>query len=97
MQQQIAMQQAAMPQQAKMQQQIDSQSVSYDDIGNDEVIAYLKQINPQAYEQLMKLSPEQQQLALTMMRKGNTGLEQQPTPDYVNSHQESYPNTEGDL
>ncbi|MGN1320831.1 MAG: hypothetical protein ACI4U6_06925, partial [Acutalibacteraceae bacterium] len=97
MQQQIAMQQAATQQQAEMQQHIDSQSVSYDDIGNEEVIAYLKQINPKAYEQLMKLSPEQQQLALTMMRKGNTGLEKQPTPDYVNSQQESDFNTEGDL
>ena len=89
--------QAKMQQQTGMQQQIDSQSVSYGDIGNDEVIAYLKQINPKAYEQFMKLSPEQQQLAFNMMRKGNTGLEQLPTPDYVNLQQESDPNIEGDL
>ena len=86
-----------MQQQTGIQQQIDSQSVSYGDIGNDEVIAYLKQINPKAYEQFMKLSPEQQQLAFSMMRKGNTGLEQLPTPDYVNLQQESDPNIEGDL
>ena len=89
--------QAKMQQQTGIQQQIDSQSVSYGDIGNDEVIAYLKQINPKAYEQFMKLSPEQQQLAFSMMRKGNTGLEQLPTPDYVNLQQESDPNIEGDL
>ena len=40
------------------------------DTTDDEVLEYLKQTNPQAYEQLMRLSPEEQQQALSMMRGG---------------------------
>ena len=42
--------------------------VSPDEIGDDEVIEYIRQNNLQVYEQLMRLSPEDQQRALAMMR-----------------------------
>ncbi len=68
-QEQAAQQQATMQQQA-MAQSNEAENVSLDEIGNEEVIEYIKQNNPQVYEQLMKLSPQQQQEALMMMRNG---------------------------
>jgi len=47
-------------------------SVSSDDIGDDEVIEYVRQTNPEIYERLMSLSPEEQQRALMMMRQGSS-------------------------
>ncbi len=44
--------------------------VSPDDISDDEVLQYLQQTNPQVYEKLMALSPEEQAQALSMMRNG---------------------------
>ncbi|MBR6502287.1 MAG: hypothetical protein IKT42_02485 [Clostridia bacterium] len=69
-QQEMAEQQAAMQQQAMAQQ--NEASVSTDEIGDAEVLEYVKQNRPDVYERLMRLSPEDQQKALTMMRNGAT-------------------------
>ncbi len=68
----------ARKQQAQMmamqqQQAMTGQSVapvSPDEIGDDEVLEYIKQTNPEIYERLMSLSPEEQQRVLMMMRQG---------------------------
>lgn len=66
-QEQMAAQQQAM---AQHQAQMPQQSVSPDDIGDEEVLEYIRQNNPQVYEQLTMLSAEEQQQALAMMRNG---------------------------
>ena len=66
-QEQAAMQQA-MAQQAAVAQP----EISPDSIGDEEVVEYIRQNNPAAYEKLMSLSPEEQQQAMVMMRN-NTG------------------------
>lgn len=72
--QMAAEQQAAIEQQAMAQQAMadgQSASVSPDEIGDDEVLRYVRQTNPEIYEKLMSLPPEEQQKALMMMRKRN--------------------------
>ena len=65
--------QAAAQQQAMMQGQAASQpNVTPDQIGDGEVLEYIRQTNPEVYERLMSLSPEDQQRAMAMMRN-NTG------------------------
>lgn len=59
------------------------------DTTDDEVLEYLKQTNPQAYERLMRLSPEEQQQALSMMRGGA------PTPAPTSQNMD--PNMVGDM
>ncbi len=44
--------------------------VSPNEIGDEEVLEYIKQTNPEIYERLMSLSPEEQQRVLMMMRQG---------------------------
>lgn len=64
-------------QQQVMAQQMAAQpSVTPDGIGDGEVLAYIKQNNPQVYEKLMSLSPEDQQRALSMMRNSAGGAQQ---------------------
>ncbi len=70
-------QQAAAMQKQQMMTQQPEAPVSPDQIGDDEVLEYIKQNNPQVYEQLMRLSPEDQQRALTMMRTGAGGAQSQ--------------------
>lgn len=70
-------QMTAQQQQAQMiQQQVAEPDVTPDDIGDEEVLDYLKQNNPQVFEKLMSLSPEDQRRAMAMMRNA-TGNEQQ--------------------
>ena len=65
--------QVAAQQQAMMQQQAAAQpNVTPDQIGDGEVLEYIRQTNPEVYERLMSLSPEDQQRAMAMMRN-NTG------------------------
>lgn len=65
--------QAAAQQQAMMQGQAAAQpNVTPDQIGDGEVLEYMRQTNPEVYERLMSLSPEDQQRAMAMMRN-NTG------------------------
>ncbi len=69
-------QQAAAMQQQQMMaaQQNDaqvSQNVAPDDISDEEVLEYIKENNQQVYEQLMQLSPEDQQRAMAMMRNSS--------------------------
>lgn len=65
--------QVAAQQQAMMQQQSTAQpNVSPDQIGDGEVLEYIRQTNPEVYERLMSLSSEDQQRAMAMMRN-NTG------------------------
>ncbi len=65
--------QVAAQQQAMMQQQAAAQpNVTPDQIGDGEVLEYMRQTNPEVYERLMSLSPEDQQRAMAMMRN-NTG------------------------
>ncbi len=66
----------AAQQQAMAQQMASEPSVTPDDIGDEEVLEYIKQNNPQVYEQLMRLSPADQQRALVMMRNGAGGAQQ---------------------
>lgn len=69
--QQAAMQQQ-MAQQAMPQQQMAARSnVTADDIGDEEVLAYIKQNNPEVFDKLMQLSPEEQKRVLAMMRQSN--------------------------
>ena len=68
--------------QSQMLTQQDENAQQYD-ISDREVLNYVKQTNPQVYEKLKQLSPEDQLRAFSMMR-GN-GTEQQNTE------------TEGDL
>lgn len=64
-----AQQQAMMQQEAMMQGQVAAQpEVSPDQIGDGEVLEYIRQTNPEVYERLMSLSPEDQQRAMDMMR-----------------------------
>lgn len=77
--QMAAEQQAALGQQAMAEQ--GAALVSPEQISDDEVLEYVKQTNPQIYEKLMSLSPEEQQKALMMMRQGgssptNTGTQE---------------------
>ena len=51
------------------QQTVAAENVSPDQIGDEEVLEYVKRNNPQVYEQMMALSPEEQQQALAMMRQ----------------------------
>ena len=67
--QMAAEQQAAMAQQQAKAGEQSAQPVSPEQIGDDEVIEYIRQTNPEIYERLMSLSPEEQQRALTMMRQ----------------------------
>ena len=68
---------ATMQQQQAMAQQMTAQpSVAPDDIGDEEVLAYIRQNNPEVYEKLMSLPPEDQQRALAMMRNGAGGAQQ---------------------
>lgn len=62
-----------------------------DDVSDDEVIEYIRQTNPQIYEQLMALSPEEQTQALAMMRNGGQSPEQSAPPQTQN------PEVVGDL
>lgn len=80
MQQQQAQTQAA--QQAMAQEQ-SHQRVAPDDISDQEVLAYIKQNNPQVYEQLLSLSPEDQQRAIAMMRNGGNAAQQNTDPNVV--------------
>lgn len=84
-QQEQQAQQAAMQQQAMAQQKMTAQnpsqesieqSVTPDDIGDEEVLAYIKQNNPEIFEQLMRLSPQDQKRALSMMRNGRGDTQQ---------------------
>ncbi|MBQ8740803.1 MAG: hypothetical protein IJY79_04560 [Clostridia bacterium] len=69
--------QAAAQVAAMQQQQMAAQpSITPDDIGDGEVLKYIKQNNPQVYEKLMSLSPEDQQRALSMMRNSTGGAQQ---------------------
>ena len=68
--QMAAEQQAALEQQAMAEQS--AAIVSPEQISDDEVLEYVKQTNPQIYEKLMSLSPEEQQKALMMMRQGGS-------------------------
>ena len=63
-------QQAALGQQAMAEQS--AAIVSPEQISDDEVLEYVKQTNPQIYEKLMSLSPEEQKKALMMMRQGGS-------------------------
>lgn len=75
---QAAIQQQAMAQQMAAQQQMTAESsVTPDDIGDEEVLSYIKQNNPEVYEKLMSLSPEDQHRALSMMRNGAGGAQSQ--------------------
>ena len=78
--QQAAMQQQAMAQQKMIaqnpSQESIEQSVTPDDIGDEEVLAYIKQNNPEIFEQLMRLSPQDQKRALSMMRNGRGDTQQ---------------------
>lgn len=68
---QAAAQQQAMVQQQDMMQQAAAQpEVVPDQIGDEEVLEYIKQTNPEVYEKLMSLPPEDQQRAMAMMRNG---------------------------
>lgn len=83
---QVAQQQQIMQQQAAQQamtgeQQSQETRVSTDDISDQEVLAYIKQNNPQVYEQLLRLSPEDQQRAMAMMRNGAGGAQQNVVGD----------------
>ncbi len=77
-QQEQAQQATAMQQQEMTQQQMAAQpNITPDDVGDDEVLEYIKQNNPDVYEKLISLSPEDQQRALSMMRNGADGAQQQ--------------------
>ena len=65
-----AQQQAAAQQQAMMQQAAAQPEVTPNQIGDEEVLEYIKQTNPEVYEKLMSLPPEDQQRAMAMMRNG---------------------------
>ena len=67
--QQEQAQQMAAEQQAMAAQQAPQPSVTPDQIGDEEVLEYIKQTNPEVYEKLMSLSPEDQQKAMAMMRR----------------------------
>ena len=68
---QAAAQQQAMVQQQDMMQQAAAQpEVTPNQIGDEEVLEYIKQTNPEVYEKLMSLPPEDQQRAMAMMRNG---------------------------
>lgn len=79
--QQEQAQQAAMQQQMIEQtndelptsQPIEAQSVAQQQISNEEVLEYIRQNNPEVYERFMRLSPEDQQRAMAMMRGGEVG------------------------
>lgn len=79
--QQAAMQQQAAQQAMTGEQQSQETRVSTDDISDQEVLAYIKQNNPQVYEQLLRLSPEDQQRAMAMMRNGAGGAQQNVVGD----------------
>lgn len=68
-QQEMAAQQQALAEQS-------AAPVSPDQIGDEEVLEYIRQNRPDVYEQLMRLSPEEQQRALSMMRNGAGGAQQ---------------------
>ncbi len=74
---------AAMQQQQMMAAQQPEAPVSPDQIGDNEVLEYVKQTNPEIYEKLMSLSPEEQQRALAMMRNGGSELQQNTDPNVV--------------
>lgn len=65
-------QQAAMMQKQAMTQQqtITEPNVAIDNTSDEEVVEYIRQNNPDVYEQLMSLSPEDRARALSMMRNG---------------------------
>lgn len=72
-------QQEQQAQMAAEQQAMEGQSaetVLLDQIGDEEVLEYIRQNRPDVYEQLMRLSPEEQQRALSMMRNGAGGAQQ---------------------
>ena len=71
--QQEQAQQMAAEQQAMAAQQAPRPNVTPDQIGDEEVLEYIKQTNPEVYEKLMSLSPEDQQRAMAMMRNGSPG------------------------
>ncbi len=75
-QQEQAQQAAMQQQQAMVQQQEAEPTVTSDDITDEEVLTYIKQKNPEAYERLMSLSPEEQAMALSMMRNGSGSAQQ---------------------
>lgn len=80
-------QQEAIRQQQMMglqQEQTTEQSVSIDDISDQEVLFYLKQNNPEIYEKLLNLSPEDQQRALYMMRNSLSNEQQGQTQEVGN-------------
>ena len=49
--------------------------ISPDDISDEEVLEYIKQNNPEVYERLMALPPEDQQRAMAMMRSGGASAQ----------------------
>ncbi|MBQ2934387.1 MAG: hypothetical protein IJE02_07235 [Clostridia bacterium] len=71
--QQEQAQQMAAEQQAMAAQQAPQPNVTPDQIGDEEVLEYIKQTNPEVYEKLMSLSPEDQQKAMAMMRNSSPG------------------------
>lgn len=84
-QQEKQAEQAAM-QQAQMQAaqgQVSAPNMSPDDISDEDVLTYIKQNNPRVYEQLLRLSPEDQQRALAMMRDGGSNAMPQNTDEKV--------------
>ena len=54
-------------------QPIEAQNVAPQQISDEEVLEYVRQNNPEIYERLMSLSPEDQQRAMAMMRGGKVG------------------------
>ncbi len=67
---------AAAQQVAIQQQQAAAQNVTPDQIGDEEVLAHIKRNNPDVYERLMRLSPEDQQRAFSMMRNSAGSAQQ---------------------
>ena len=77
-QQQQAQQMAAQQQAMNMPQaksQPTEREISPDDISDEEVLEYIKQNNPEVYERLMALPPEDQQRAMAMMRSGGASAQ----------------------
>lgn len=59
-------------QQAQMQMDAEANLQQQNEISNEEILEYIKLKSPQVYEQLMALSPEEQERALELMRNPQT-------------------------
>ncbi len=77
-QQQQQLQQAAQAQAAEQAaqtqaaiQQVQAQAAQPAQVGDQEILQYIMEKNPELYEQLMNLPPEEQARAIAMMRSGN--------------------------